>query len=160
MHERPMPPHACAEIRKKMCMPPSPQRYNKICINMLTHEKRLDWEMSRECRNGNGYGRRTATHGKTVCGYKNLKSVYTHKNIKKKKKNVESEKIERTCENEKKKYGTKRKNADGDDADERDGNGYVGWRSIRSAGSCDARRTSERRYGEHRARQEADARLQ
>jgi len=59
-----------------------------------------------------------------------------------------------------KRYETIRKNADGDDADERDGNEYVGWRSIRSAGSCDARRTSERRYGEHRARQEADARLQ
>lgn len=81
---------------------------------------------------------------------------------------MESEKKpNRTCENENekkmKKINTERndtKTADGDDADERDGNGYVGWRSVRSAGNCDARRTSERRYGEHRARQEADARLQ
>lgn len=86
---------------------------------------------------------------------------------KKKKKTVKSEKPNervktKTIKKNNNKYGTKRyeKNADGDDADERDGNGYVGWRSIRSAGNCDARRTSERRYGEHRARQEADARLQ
>lgn len=75
-----------------------------------------------------------------------------------KKKNVDSEKSNKRVE---KKYAEqKTKNADGDDADERDGNGCVGWRSVRSAGSCDARRTSERRYGESRARQEADARLQ
>lgn len=80
-------------------------------------------------------------------------------------KNVESEKkIDvKSCENETKiteKRHDAKKNADGHDADEYDGNRCVGWRSIRSAGNCDARRTSERRYGEHRARQEADARLQ
>lgn len=105
-----MPPHACAENTEKntrVCQP-SPQRYNKICINMLTHEKRLDWEMSRECQNGNGCGRRTATHGETV--YTAVKTWNLCTRIK----NVESEKIEWTCENEnekknpKNKYGTKR----------------------------------------------------
>lgn len=102
--------------------------------------------------------------GNCVYGCKNLKSVYTHKkrgigknrmNVWKWKRKKKTQKI-----NTERNDTEKKKTADGDDADERDGNGYVGWRSIRSAGNCDARRTSERRYGEHRARQEADARLQ
>lgn len=66
--------------------------------------------MSRESfRNGNGCGRRT---GNCVCGCKNLKSVYTYKNVEKKK-NREIGKTKRTCENENdkknnNKYGTKR----------------------------------------------------
>lgn len=75
---------------------------------------------------------------------------------------MESEKNRtNVCENKNKNKKKKNeKNADGDDADECGGNGCVGWRNVRSAGNCDARRTAERQYGEHRARQEADARLQ
>lgn len=109
-----------------------------------------------------------STHGDARKNYgKKNENLYVHVG----KKTVKSEKPERTSENknEKKKYKTHEKNntepiyeknADGDDAGERDGNRCVDWRSIRSAGNCDARRTSERWYGEHRARQEADARLQ
>lgn len=102
--------------------------------------------------------------------YKTKKKTSRNENENTKKKNRGIGKTERTCENEKKNKTKKshterhtictKKNADGDDADERDGNRCVGWRSIRNAGNCDARRTSERRYGEYRARQEADARLQ
>lgn len=62
--------------------------------------------------------------------------------------------------NMKKKKKIENENADGDYADERCGNGRVGWRSVRSAGNCGSRRTSERQYSKHRTRQEADARLQ
>ena len=67
------------------------------------------------------------------------------------KRNKKTKKLKRKTENEK---------ADGDYAGERSGNGRVGWRSVRSAGNCGSRRTSERQYSKHRTRQEADARLQ
>lgn len=66
--------------------------------------------MSRESfRNGNGCGRRT---GNCVCGCKNLKSVYTYKNVEKKK-TVKSEKPNervkmKTIKKNNNKYGTKR----------------------------------------------------
>ena len=67
------------------------------------------------------------------------------------KRNKKTKKLKRKTENE---------TADGDYAGERSGNGRVGWRSVRSAGNCGSRRTSERQYSKHRTRQEADARLQ
>lgn len=43
MHDRPIPHRThMPKYQKKKNVPPSqpPQRYNKICINMLTHEKK------------------------------------------------------------------------------------------------------------------------
>lgn len=70
----------------------------------------------------------------------------------------EKKNLNATGENWKKKIENEK--ADGDYASECSGNGRVGWRSVRSAGNCGSRRTSERQYSKHRTRQEADARLQ
>lgn len=91
MHDRPMPPHACAENTKKKhpCMP---------TIAATIQQNMYKYANTRKTsRLGNVSGmpkrkRMWSTHGDArgncVYGCKNLKSVYMHK------KNVESEKIE------------------------------------------------------------------
>lgn len=72
----------------------TPQRYNKICINVLTHERKKNenenvstGDVSGTAENGNGCGRCTAMHGKTLCTtVKNKNEICTHKNVSRKKK--------------------------------------------------------------------------
>lgn len=121
MHDRPIPHRThMPKYQKKKNVPPSqpPQRYNKICINMLTHEKKKRKRLDVCGMSSRGMPKRKrmwSTHGDARKTVKTKSTLYLYAREKKKchgkrkrktqnKKttNVEIGKSERTCENEKK----------------------------------------------------------
>lgn len=120
MHDRPMPPHACAAIRKNATIATTAATIQQ---NMYKYANTRKMSRFGKClgnaENGNGCGRRTATHGKLYAAVKTWNLCTRIKTSKKKKTNVESEKIERTCENENEKKKQKKINAEQNDTEKR-----------------------------------------